>query len=86
MILLTTLKTHLLKLLIGESSLELNQVAERAIEFARKDNHDEARRLRKLTRRAVEKSDYTIEQLIWRAFGILSVLGIAVIMYLAKNR
>lgn len=37
MILLTTLKTHLLKLLIGESSLELNQVAERAKRLAKRE-------------------------------------------------
>lgn len=65
---------------------ELTQVAKRASEFARRDNHKDAARMRRLTRHAVEKTDEHLERAInilfgWLAFGAIVLILLYINIY-----
>lgn len=63
---------------------ELRQVAMKASEFARKENHKDAARMRRLTRHTIWKTDPHIERILNIVFAWLAFIATAGILLYIK--
>lgn len=73
-----------LQLFQNDETRNLNEVAAKASDFARRGQHREAARLRRVARWAIGKSDPTLNLLLWRVFAIICTIAIAGILTMIK--